>query len=76
MKDLCSLQATCKFLHTVCKKRHIAQCIPVGLALVSEGWVVGEYNGDYHNSLVSKLAQAGNMEACFRDDLRMVFYVN
>ncbi|CAO2038726.1 unnamed protein product [Urochloa humidicola] len=76
MKDLCSLQVTCKFLHTMCKKRHVAQCILGGLALVSKGWVVGEYNRDYHNSLVSRLAQAGNKEACFRDDLCIIFYLN
>ncbi|CAN6234748.1 unnamed protein product [Urochloa humidicola] len=76
MQDLRSLRRSCKWMLQVCKNREVAKCILVQWALEREVFAVPEYNGDYREYLIANLAEAGNIEACFRDGLRVIFDVN
>ncbi|CAN6333261.1 unnamed protein product [Urochloa humidicola] len=76
MRDLRSLRVTGKSMLHVCKQKHIAQSIPVQRALEREWYAVPQYNREYRNDLIRKLAEAGNKEACFRDGLRIIFDEN
>ncbi|CAO2168742.1 unnamed protein product [Urochloa humidicola] len=75
MRDLRSLRRSCKWMWQVCKSRRVAKSIPLEHALQREFYALAHYDRYYRNDLISKLAEAGNEEACFRDGLRIIFDV-
>ncbi|CAN6372762.1 unnamed protein product [Urochloa humidicola] len=75
MQDLRSLWRSCKWMWQVCKSRHVVKSIPVQHVQEHELYAVADYGRDYRNNLIGKLAKAGNVEACFRGGVRVVFDV-
>ena len=74
MDDLASLWATNSFMRRVCGTAEVGRCIPLRRVLQRQGfWERHYYDDDYRALLTTRLASAGNLEACFLAGLRPVF---